>query len=223
MANGLPWLKDNCAILERTAQLYMRLAKNRTAIEEQIRNGVADLTLNEAAALLMLTSDVRKLLNFAKDFEHLSGDELIERCIAEGVGLIHTPNYDPFEAMTEAETLEWQLFTVFQSYDGTAGRSGGEPQRVADHVEYILQRPFQNVSEWLGEEGDKWRKTCGTSTVSEQFKTAWAAFLAERRDSKLTDVVQELETLQKRFEQERGEGRICSDWSPRRKRVRSRR
>ncbi len=47
----LPWLREHCTISEHTAQLYMRVAKNRAAIEEQIRNGVADLSLNDAAAL----------------------------------------------------------------------------------------------------------------------------------------------------------------------------
>jgi hypothetical protein len=56
-----PWLREHCAISERTAQLYMRVAKNRAEIEAQIRNDVADLTLSEAAALLMLSSDARKL------------------------------------------------------------------------------------------------------------------------------------------------------------------
>jgi hypothetical protein len=37
----LPWLKDNCEISERTAQLYMQVSKNRTTIEEQIRNDLA--------------------------------------------------------------------------------------------------------------------------------------------------------------------------------------
>jgi hypothetical protein len=45
----LPWLRDHCTIAERTAQLYMRCARSRAEIEEQIRNGVADLTLNEAS------------------------------------------------------------------------------------------------------------------------------------------------------------------------------
>src|SRR4051794_23039449 len=62
----LPWLREHCVISERTAQLYMRTAKNRNAVEVQIRNGVADLTLNEAAALLFLSSDVKKLLDFAR-------------------------------------------------------------------------------------------------------------------------------------------------------------
>jgi len=67
----LPWLAEHCAISERTAQLYMRTAKNRTTIEEQIRNGVADLSLNEAAALLMLSSDVKKLFAFIKGAQGL--------------------------------------------------------------------------------------------------------------------------------------------------------
>jgi hypothetical protein len=49
----LPWLAEHCAISERTAQLYMRCAKNRAAIEANTQR-VADLTINEAAALVEL-------------------------------------------------------------------------------------------------------------------------------------------------------------------------
>jgi hypothetical protein len=49
----LHWLAKHCVISERTAQLYVKLAKKRTTIEkEQIRNDVADLTLNEERGLL---------------------------------------------------------------------------------------------------------------------------------------------------------------------------
>ena len=57
---------------ERTAQLYMRTARNREAVELQMRNGVADLTLNAAAALLFLTSDVKKLFAFVQQAREMS-------------------------------------------------------------------------------------------------------------------------------------------------------
>lgn len=47
----LPWLRDACELPERTAQLYMRLARNRPAIEAQIRT-VADFGVRDAVALL---------------------------------------------------------------------------------------------------------------------------------------------------------------------------
>jgi hypothetical protein len=199
----LPWLRDNCAISERTAQLYMRLAKNRTAIEGQIRNGVADLSLNEAAALLMLTSDMRKMLNFFRDCENLPADEFIERCIAEGIGVIHDPGNNPFAGQSESEKLEWHLFMMFLSYDGAAGRSGGEPNGVSGHVEWLLQRPFQNVTEWLGDEGDKWRMVQGMKAVPEQVKADWATFLDQHHEWTVPDVVKKLESLQSEFEQAR--------------------
>jgi Protein of unknown function (DUF3102) len=43
----LPWLKDHCQIPERTARLYMRVAKNKAEI-----GNVADLTVRGAVALL---------------------------------------------------------------------------------------------------------------------------------------------------------------------------
>lgn len=153
------------------------------------------------------SSDVRKVLNFARDCEHLSGDQLIERCIAEGVGVIQSPNYNPFAGRTEMEKLEWHVFLLFLSFDRDAGRAGGEPERVTDHVEWILERPFQNVGEWLGEEGDKFRGR----KVPEQFKAGWAVFFDKHRHRELADVIKELETLQKQFEQTLAEGRLHSD------------
>jgi hypothetical protein len=188
---------------ERTAQLYMRLAKNRAAIEDQIRNSVADLSLNEAAALLMLSSDVRKMLNFFKECENLPGDEFIERCIAEGIGVIRDPGYNPLAGRSEPEQLEWHLFIMFLSYDGAVGRDGGEPQGVAHHVEWVLQRPFQNVTEWLGDEGDKWRMAQGMKAVPEQVKTDWTTFLDQHREWTAPDVVKKLESLQTEFNQAR--------------------
>jgi hypothetical protein len=198
----LPWLGDNCAISERTAQLYMRLAKNRSAIETQMRNSVADLSLNEAAALLMLSSDVRKMLNFFKECEKLPGDEFIERCIAEGITVFSTPGYDPMAGQSEAGVLEWHLFMMFLSFDGPAGRDGGEPKGVSDHLEWLVQGSvFHSVADWLGEEGNKRRLGWGMKAMPEQFKTDWAAFLDQHREWTLPDVVKKLESLQSEFEQ----------------------
>ena len=47
----LPWLKQNCEMSERTAQLYMRMARNRAAIEANTQH-VADLSLRGAMAVI---------------------------------------------------------------------------------------------------------------------------------------------------------------------------
>jgi hypothetical protein len=47
----LLWLADNCTVSERTAQFYMRLARERPAIEAKTQR-VADLTLRGAVKLL---------------------------------------------------------------------------------------------------------------------------------------------------------------------------
>jgi ParB-like chromosome segregation protein Spo0J len=46
----LAWLAENCAVSQRTAQAYMRLARNQTALSNTQR--VADLPMREALALL---------------------------------------------------------------------------------------------------------------------------------------------------------------------------
>jgi hypothetical protein len=47
----LPWLSDHCQVPERTAQLYMRLARHAPELARKSAT-VADLTLREAAVLL---------------------------------------------------------------------------------------------------------------------------------------------------------------------------
>ena len=208
----LPWLRDHCSLSERTCQLYMRLAKNRAEIEANTQSiADLDLTLNEAAALLVLSSDVRKLFEFSKQAEGLSGEAFVEFCIANNVGVIQTPNYNPFAGRSEAEKLEWHVFALFLSYDGAAGRAGFNPEHAGLHVEYLLQRPFQNVAEWLGPEGDEWRRRCcGTGNPTVQFKTAWAAFRDAHSHATLADVEAALEALCARFKEAKAAGVIQS-------------
>jgi hypothetical protein len=198
----LPWLAGHCSISERTAQLYMRVAKNKAEIEANAQR-IADLTLNEAAALLMLSSDVRKLLNFAKQTKGLAGEELIDFCIANGVGVIQSPGYDPFAGRTEAEKLEWLVFTLFLSFDRAARRAGFDPDDARQHVEYLLQRPFQNVDDWLGPGGEQWRRVCGFSRQpSEEFKADWAAFRDAHRHAARADIEAEFEALKASWRRE---------------------
>lgn len=214
----LPWLRDHCTISERTAQLYMRVAKNRAEIESQMRNDVADLSLNEVAALLMLSSDVRKLMSFARTAEGLSGDELFDFCIANDVGVIRDQSYNPFAGRSDAEMLEWHVFALFLSCDSEGGRGGYDPDGAWAHVEYLLQRPFQNVDEWLGPAGDDWRRLWpGGHTPSAQFKAKWGAFRDAHRSAALEDIVAKMEALRDRFERDKTSGAIAVQHPPRRR------
>ena len=116
--------------------------------------------------------------------------------------------YDPLLGRSDEEKLEWHLFMLFLSFDRAARRGGMQPQDASRHVEYLLQRPFQNVAELLSDEGDKWRKNYGMRSPSEKFKANWAAFLAQHRDRTVPDVIKELEALQTRVEQEIASGKI---------------
>ena len=184
----LPWLQEHCSIFERTAQLYMRVAKNRAEIENQIRNDVADLTLNEATALLALSSDVRKLLQFGKEIEGQDPETVIKTCLDAGIGVIRSPGYNPLAGRNDEERREWVLYTVF-----LAPRMG--PVGASDHIEWVLQRPFQNVAEWLGPKGDKWRAIWWMRPVPDEFKKAWAIFAADHASLSETAIVAQLNTI----------------------------
>jgi hypothetical protein len=84
----LPWLKQNCEMSERTAQLYMRMARNRVAIEGQIRNGVADLSLRGAIDVIAPPEPgtdewiEKQLVEPFTDFDFQAGSAWLERKIA---------------------------------------------------------------------------------------------------------------------------------------------
>ncbi len=192
----LPWLRDRCAMSERTAQLYMRVAKNGDAIEANAQR-VADLTLNEAAALLALTSDLRKILEFAKRLENVTDpEELVEICVAEGIGVITTPGYDPLAGRSPDEAREWVLFILFL----VKGQPGivAEVDGVTGHVEWILRRRFQNVAAYLGEEGDEFRARVGMKTMPQAVRDQWAAFLEANEGRTVADIVAELDAEESR-------------------------
>ena len=138
----LPWLRDHCTLSERTAQLYMRCAKNWEEIEKQIRSGVADLSLNEATALLMLSSDVQKLVDFAQCTNGLNAEQIVKAALDQRValmGVITDQDYRVFAHCAEAGEREWHLFILFLSKVW-----GWYPDGAAAHVEYLSRKQFMD-------------------------------------------------------------------------------
>jgi hypothetical protein len=59
----LRWLRDNCTVSERTAQLYMQVAENKRQLEIEATNRsatIADQTLNEAIRSLRARKPTKK-------------------------------------------------------------------------------------------------------------------------------------------------------------------
>jgi hypothetical protein len=168
----LPWLSDRCEISERTAQLYMRIAKNRSTIETQIRNGVADMSINQAVALLMMSGDVRQLLNTAQQISAINDPEkLIAFCNSEGIPAIVDETYNPFHGRSDEEKREWWVFMLFLVEECRLTTLS-----AFRHFEWVQARPFQNVDEWWGPEGDKFRARCGLKKLSDETKAMWQEF-----------------------------------------------
>jgi hypothetical protein len=193
----LPWLRDHCAISERTAQLYMRVAKNRKEIEEQIRTGVADLSLNEAAALLILSSDVKNLFEFVKNIENAETPEQIVQAAIDGrvglLGVVSTPGYEVFAHCDESGEREWWLFHLFLC----AEWDGYYVDSAARHIEWISQRQFLTPDEWLGDEGVKFRRIYGMPNPTETFISLWAAFKTRHNEKTLAQIIADLDALHK--------------------------
>jgi hypothetical protein len=64
---------------------------------------------------------------------------------------------------------------------------------AARHVEWLCQRPFQTATEWMSDEGEKWRKIWRMKAVRPAVKKAWESFAVERASEPLPDLLKELE------------------------------
>jgi hypothetical protein len=182
----LPWLKDNCSMSERTAQLYMRLAKNREAVEDQIRNGDADLSLNEATALLMLSSDVRKLFEMVKTMEGLQGDDLINFCVANDIGML-TGNIFNAPTPTDQEEIEWRIFVLW-----LVRVHGHYVESALLHMEWVQSRGTL-LADWMKPNPlrDAWMP------IPQATFDNWHTFLEANRGRSLDDVKAEIMAVEK--------------------------
>jgi len=117
----LSWLREHCAISERTEQFYMRVAKNRAEIEAEISEDAADVTL-------ALSSDARRLFRFVKELGALDDpDETLQACLAAN-GIVDE-NYNPFAGRTEQFKQDWQAFLAEHG-----GKSSAEARSEAEAV-----------------------------------------------------------------------------------------
>jgi Protein of unknown function (DUF3102) len=105
-----PWLRDECNISMRTASLYMRLAKNRTGIESQIGNAVADLTLRGAMKLLSPPQP---------------SDPPAEEMAEEGAGTAAAPTLDPNPIKDERKLSKRKRRRSALNADGPSIPGGG--------------------------------------------------------------------------------------------------
>jgi Protein of unknown function (DUF3102) len=172
----LPWLRGHCTMAERTAQLYMRCAESREAIEANTQC-VADLSLNEAAAMLALSSDTKKLLEFMRQLERLTDpEEIMQLCLDTGAAqFAGTIDYE--SSYGAEQRREWDLFALFLV------RHIRWPAFAADdHICWLKRRDYNTPSEWMGEEGDKHRKKNAFTEVSDQAKQLWRELLDQTAD-----------------------------------------
>jgi hypothetical protein len=185
----LPWLRDHCTISERTAQLYKRCAKNRDELEKQIRNDVADLTLNEAAAMLAMSSDMKKLLDFARRAEGMDSEELIKHCAKNDIAMF---GYHPFggkyfHELEDPGKLEWRVYALFLIRRGNSFEAA---QYDADHLQsrgWRVTMDCRDDEQWYGAWGDRWRKRFGM-VISQAAKDDWLAFYESNLGRAISDV-----------------------------------
>jgi hypothetical protein len=76
------------------------------------------------------------------------------------------------------------------------------------------------IGEWLGSEGDHYRRTYHMNPISEAFRTAWTTFLAERCDWTIEKIAEQTDAEAKQFDEDIAAGRLV-ELKPRRRKRRA--
>jgi hypothetical protein len=95
--------------------------------------------------------------------------------------------YNPWCESTTEEKREWHVFALFLMKVFTAMAKGARY-----HVEWLLQRPFPGVSQWMGEEGDNFRARCHMPPIPDQTKRVWSIFAAEYANWTIDALLEEM-------------------------------
>ena len=95
---------------------------------------------------------------------------------------------------------------------GPPAVAGLIPQDAWAHVEYLLQRPFQNVAEWLRSRRRRVAPQVyrAAHQPTEGLKVAWAAFRDAHRHAAQSDIEAERKALCARFQEDKSAGLIQS-------------
>ena len=144
----LPWLQQHCGMSERTAQLYVQIAKLELPAET-----IAVMGLKAAAKAVIFE-------------DH---------------------GYNPFFHCDVEATRQWHLFVAF-----------GAPW---PHVEWLLNKQFITPDEWLGPEGEKWRRAWGKGAMPDEFKHAGPEFQQEHRETPLPEAKAMAEAMETKREE----------------------
>ncbi|MGX1107838.1 MULTISPECIES: DUF3102 domain-containing protein [Bradyrhizobium] len=120
----LPWLKANCAMSERQAQKYMRVAKAKSALG-------ADLTINAAI----------EALSTAKPVSLLPPAGFIKIGERESLTVVVAPSYQ--------HPGFFYVVRFIQNNDKTGELIGGRRPIRHDHVEAMLMAMVDNIDDFV--------------------------------------------------------------------------
>lgn len=101
----------------------------------------------------------------------------------------YTPDYDPFGGCDENGVREWHIFMLF-----LVQRCRFFPDGAGIHVEWLLGKDFKTPSEWMGEEGAKFRRSYGGRDLSKAIMKGWEKCLAGHNNKSLSAIQELLDT-----------------------------
>lgn len=96
--------------------------------------------------------------------------------------MIHSENPKggtQWDDLSKEEQDNWEGFGHFLE-----DKEGWEPEGIAHHLEWLIRR-FDSIEEWLGEEGDKWRRIWGMHPIPEDLKISMRKYIKDREVKKL--------------------------------------
>jgi hypothetical protein len=132
---------------------------------------------SKTRAVMLRNEEIRQeVLKSLKD-AGIDLESLGEGFLSEN-NIIHDSSYNPWAGLNADQIAEWTAFGEF-----LAKKCGYGEEGAACHVEWLRNKSFETPAEWLGEEGDKWRKIWGMHRMPEKIEKAALEYISQNREA----------------------------------------
>jgi len=102
--------------------------------------------------------------------------------------VIQDSSYDAYAGLNDDEKKEWDTFYLFIV-------EKCHQNHVGEHIEWLRDKSFQTPTEWLGEEGARWRKVWMMKEPSVKFQKEWALFWQEKKEQSWEAIGEEIKRI----------------------------
>jgi ParB-like chromosome segregation protein Spo0J len=129
--------------------------------------------VRQKRAPAVMASNLSELERILKRIESADPAEIEGFCTETGLVFMGTSQSE-IDRLSAPEQRQWEIFGDFLVHT-----FGWSIEAASHHMEWVIRHDYRTPEDWLGDEGNSWRKKIGMRNPSTQFLEKWNRYSAE--------------------------------------------